>query len=96
MTSFPSYQEPHIYYEPKVEFNLFIKDLLWWIFVINLLVALFNMLSLGALDGGRFFYLTIAGLTGSEKVAKFSYKLIAYIIWVLFLALIIKWAIGFF
>ena len=38
--------------------------------IINLLVALFNMLPLGFLDGGRFFYLTFLGLTGSEKVAK--------------------------
>jgi len=96
MNSFPSYQEPHIYYKPKVEFNLFIKDLLWWIFIINLLVALFNMLPLGALDGGRFFYLTIAGITKSEKVAKFCYKAVGYIIWVLLLALIVKWTIGFF
>jgi len=88
---FPSYKESHVYYTPKNEFVSFIKDLLWWVVIINLLVGLFNMLPLGILDGGRFFYLTVLSITKSEKSAKKSFSLITYFIAALFLLLIIRW-----
>jgi len=92
----PSYKEDHVYYEPKNDASLFIKDLLWWIFIINFLVALFNMLPVGALDGGRFFYLTILGITKSKKVAKRSFAMMTYFILFLFVILMIKWVFSFF
>jgi membrane-associated protease RseP (regulator of RpoE activity) len=91
----PSYKKSFVYYEPKNDFYLFIKDLLWWIVIINLLVALFNMLPLGILDGGRFFYLTILGLTGSKKFAKKTFKFITSFIIFLFLLLMVKWLLNF-
>jgi len=91
----PAYKEDHVYYEPKNDASLFIKDLLWWVFIINLLVALFNMLPVSALDGGRFFYLTILAITKSKKVAKKSFKMITYFILFLFLILMIKWVTSF-
>lgn len=76
-TQFYKIKDPFIYYSPTWDgdFVQFIYDLLWWIVVINILVALFNMLPVAMLDGGRFFYLTIWGITGSEKIGKkaFSY-----------------------
>ena len=92
---FPPYQEPNVYYEPKNSTALFIKDFLWWVMIINLLVALFNMLPLGILDGGRFFYLTVAGITGSEKIAKKFFGIINYMILLLFLILMVKWIFSF-
>jgi membrane-associated protease RseP (regulator of RpoE activity) len=58
----------------------FIYYLFWWIVLINILVALFNMLPLGILDGGRFFYLTILGITGSEKISKKSFKVVTWLL----------------
>ncbi len=68
----------------------FFYDLLWWVMLINLFVGLFNMLPLGILDGGQFFYLTILSLTKSEKVAKKSFKIMsASIIWIFFILLFV-------
>jgi membrane-associated protease RseP (regulator of RpoE activity) len=73
---------PSVYYEKKVngDFLIFIYYLVFWIALINILVALFNMLPLGILDGGRFFYLTIFKITSSEKIAKFLFSAITYAI----------------
>ncbi|MFH1151764.1 MAG: site-2 protease family protein [Nanoarchaeota archaeon] len=96
LSLFPSYAKPHIYYEPKNNPSLFVKDLLWWIVIINSLVALFNMMPLGILDGGRFFYLTVLGITKSEKISERLFKFATYFILFLFIILMVKWAVGFF
>lgn len=93
---FPSYKKPNVYYEPKNEFSIFFGDFLWWVFIINLLVAFFNMIPAGIFDGGRFFYLTVLGLTDSEKIAKKSFKLITSFILFLLLMLMVKWLFSFF
>ena len=92
---FPSYKKTNVYYEPNNNLSNFIKDFLWWVFVINLLVALFNMLPVGILDGGRFFYLTILSMTKSEKFAKRSFKIMTQLILLLFIAIMIKWVFSF-
>ncbi len=67
---FTSFKEPNIYYEPVYgEWSEFIYNLLWWIILISLSVALVNMLPVGIFDGGRFFHLTIWGLTKNRKIA---------------------------
>ena len=91
-----SFKEPHVYYEPKVGgLSVFIYNLLWWIIIISISVALINMLPVGIFDGGRFFYLTILALTKSEKTAKklfiFSTRFFIFIL----LLLLIFWAISF-
>lgn len=93
---FPSYKKPNVYYEPNYSLAPFVQDLLWWIVIINLLVALFNMLPLGILDGGRFFYLTIFGLTKSKRFAKGFFVGITYAILILFVSIMIKWLFSFF
>ncbi len=91
-------KNPNIYYSPTWDgdFVQFIYDLLWWIVIINILVALMNMLPVSILDGGRFFYLTILGLTGSAKWAKKSYSWITWFILLLLAIMMAKWFLNLF
>lgn len=64
------FKESNVYYRPLFGFSEFIYNLLWWVILLSISVALINMLPIGIFDGGRFFFLTIAAITGSEKIAK--------------------------
>ena len=79
-------------YVPKHNPGLtyFFYNMVWWIMIINFLVALFNMLPLGILDGGRFFYLTIEKFTGPKKAEK-AYKFASIFIAAIFIALLGIW-----
>jgi membrane-associated protease RseP (regulator of RpoE activity) len=94
---FSSFRKPNVYYEPKFNgINIFVYNLLWWLILISISVALVNMLPMGIFDGGRFFYLTLMAITKKEKIAK---KIVAYTGFFLFflLALIMFfWALSFF
>ena len=79
-------------YQPVYSFFGFLFNLFWWIMLINFLVALFNMLPLGILDGGQFFYVTILSITGSEKWAKKLYGGLGRIIFLAFVLLMVVWA----
>ncbi len=92
-----SFKESNVYYQPKLgEISIFIYNLLWWLVIVSISVALINMLPVGFFDGGRFFYLTILALTKSEKTAKrlfvFSTQLFIFIL----ILLLIFWGISFF
>ncbi|MCK4649953.1 site-2 protease family protein [Candidatus Pacearchaeota archaeon] len=93
LTKFMGFKESSSYYKPTWDgdFVYFVYHLLWWIMVINLLVALFNMMPLGMLDGGRFFYLAVLGIFGSEKVAKGAYKVATYLILLMFALMMFFW-----
>jgi membrane-associated protease RseP (regulator of RpoE activity) len=95
---FYSFKDPALEYEPKSnpEFTLFIYNLFWWIVLINFSVALTNMLPMGIFDGGRFFYLTILGITKKKKVAEFCFKWVTKIILLVFLVLMLLWVWGIF
>lgn len=91
-----SFKEPHVYYEPKFDgLSIFLYNLLWWVIIISISVALINMLPVGIFDGGRFFYLTVLALTKSEKTAKklfvFSTQFFIFIL----ILLLIFWAVSF-
>lgn len=90
------FREPATDYQPKSnsEATIFFKDLLWWIVIISLSVALTNMLPVGIFDGGRFFYLTILAITGSKKVAEVSFKWATRLLLFVFFLLMVLWAIG--
>ena len=90
-----SFKESSTYYTTTWDgdFVYFIYHLLWWVMLINLLVALFNMMPLGILDGGKFFYLGVWGIFGSEKVARVAYKIATYLILAMFALMMIFWAI---
>jgi membrane-associated protease RseP (regulator of RpoE activity) len=92
---FMGFKDATTYYKPIWDGNFvyFIYHLLWWVMVINLLVALFNMLPLGILDGGRFFYLTVLSITRSKTVAKWAYRVAGYAILFVFLLLMFFWFI---
>ncbi len=92
---FMGFKKSSTYYEPRWDGNLvvFIYDLLWWVMIINLLVALFNMMPLGILDGGQFFYLAILSVTGKKGVAKVLFKVLTYAILFLFLMLMMFWVV---
>lgn len=87
------FKNPSIEYKARYNKDIaeFIYYLLWWTSLISFLVGLFNMLPLGILDGGRFFYLTILSLTKSKKVAENSFKVISGLILFVFLFLTFIW-----
>jgi len=95
---FNFFKEPATHYEPRFNTNLmvFIYQLIWWLALVNISVALVNMLPMGIFDGGRMFMLTIWGITGSEKVGMFMYKLFTYLILGVFLLLMLGWFIAIF
>ncbi len=95
-TSISKIKDPFIFYQSSLgTFGWFVYYLLWWSVLILISVALVNMLPLGIFDGGRFFYLAVWGLTGSEKIGRKSFSLSTWLLLALLLALMIKWALIF-
>lgn len=91
-----SFRDSNIYYESGIgEAGLFIYNLLWWLILISVSVALVNMLPMGIFDGGRFFYLTILAITGKESWAKNSFKWMTYFLLLVLLALMVFWGLAF-
>ena len=94
---FSSFKDSNTHYAPKLgEFSIFIYNLLWWIVLISISVALLNMLPVGIFDGGRFFYLTVLGLTKNKKIAEKSFKFMTQFILFLVVVLMVAWVIGVF
>jgi len=92
-----SFKKQHVYYEPKFDgISWFTYNLLWWLILISFSVALVNMLPVGIFDGGRFFYLTILGITGSKKTAEKSFAFMTYLFLFLLLVIMVFWALSFF
>jgi len=91
------FKDPNTDYEPKFaeNFIIFIYNLIWWIVLVNFSVAVGNMLPLGIFDGGRVFYLTVFGITKSEKIAKAAYKFSTYLFILAFLLLTFLWFVNF-
>jgi membrane-associated protease RseP (regulator of RpoE activity) len=84
------------YYEPILggelsRLTIFIFNLLFWIILINVSVMIVNMLPFGIFDGGRFFYLTILGLTRSKKIAEKSFGVMNFIIMAFLVLLMVVW-----
>ena len=82
-----------LYYESKLgEFGIAIYYLLWWIVLINVFVAIFNMIPAGIFDGGRFFYLTLLALTNNNrKTADKIQKWVVRLLLIALALLILKW-----
>ncbi len=93
---FTSYKDSNIYYSPNFSSAKYIYDLFWWLVLISFSLALLNMLPLGILDGGRFFYLTILAITKSEEKAKKAFKFSTLFFLALIGLLMVFWAKAFF
>ncbi len=86
------FKDPNTYYKAKrfPQFTIFLYNLIWWLILINISVALFNMLPVGIFDGGRVFFLTVKKFT-NEKKAKKAYLVMTYLILFIFLFLMLLW-----
>ena len=95
---FNFFKKPATEYKPKFNSDLiiFIYNLIWWIALVNISVALANMLPMGIFDGGRMFMLTILGITESKKFAEVTFKIVTWIILGAFLLLMFFWAAAIF
>ncbi|HTY43721.1 MAG TPA: site-2 protease family protein [Patescibacteria group bacterium] len=89
-------KQPNVYYEARYNAAEFIYDLLWWLVLICVSVALVNMLPMGIFDGGRFFMLTVWGITKNRKIAEKAFKFVTFLFIFLVIALMVFWAIGVF
>jgi membrane-associated protease RseP (regulator of RpoE activity) len=96
VTTLSSFKKQEIYYESKFDSGEFIYNMLWWLVLISFSVALVNMLPVGIFDGGRFFYLTILGITKSEKTAKLSFRVLTWLFLFLLALIMFYWAKSFF
>ncbi len=96
MNAISSFKDPNIYYKANFGAAEFIYNLLWWLILISFSVALVNMLPVGIFDGGRFFFLTVLGITKNRKIAKIAFSIVTYLFLALLLVIMIFWAIGVF
>jgi membrane-associated protease RseP (regulator of RpoE activity) len=99
-----SFKKQELYYEGKFEASEFIYNMLWWLVLIVFSVALVNMLPAGIFDGGRFFYLTVLGISTrlgvseekSEKIAQRSFRVITWFFLFLLALIMFFWVKSFF
>jgi len=92
------YKDPFVYYKPignstNGSIIVFIYHLLYWITIVNFFVMFFNMLPVGMVDGGRFFYLTVLAMTRSKKYAFIGYKISTWMVIFAFLMMMGVWFI---
>lgn len=92
------FKDDNTYYAPKFapDFILFVYNFFWWMILINISVALTNMLPIGIFDGGRVFYLTALSITKSEKLSKKIVLGATYLILFIFALLMVFWFLSFF
>lgn len=90
-----SFKEDHVYYEANWIGGIFIYDMLWWVILISISVALVNMLPIGIFDGGRVFYLTILAITKSDAKAKKAFSWMTYLFLILLVVLMGFWVFSF-
>ncbi len=85
-------KDPQIQYDSKIgDFGIFVYNLLWWIILLNFLVALTNMLPVGIFDGGRFFYLTVWGVTKNRKAGERAFAFTTWAIILLVALMMVRW-----
>ena len=95
---FSFFKKPGTNYEPRfnAELVVFIYNLIWWLALINLSVAMINMWPVAIFDGGRMFFLTVFAITGSEKFAKQAFAFMTYLILASLLLLMVGWFVAVF
>lgn len=90
-STIPGVGEQGVYYKPDSQVAMFIEGLLEWLVLISFTVALVNMLPVGIFDGGRFFYLTIWEITGSEKQGRRWFGYVTYFFLFLLILIMVGW-----
>jgi len=94
---FTKFKDPNIFYMSKIgDMGIFIYDLLWWVVIINILVALFNMYPAGILDGGRFLMLTVWGITGNKRWGENILKVMTWLLLAFVTVMMVKWVFNIF
>ncbi len=97
ISALASFKDPYTFYQPRLgDASLFIYNLLWWLILISISVALVNMLPAGIFDGGRFFYLTLWGITGSEVFAKKAFSFVTYLFLFIIALVMFFWVLAIF
>ena len=91
-----SFKDQHVYYTANYQAAWFVYNLLWWLILISISVALVNMLPMGIFDGGRFFYLTILGITGSKTKAMKTFKVVTWFLLLLLIVIMAAWVFNIF
>jgi len=93
-----SFKDPAINYEPRYneELTIFVYNLIWWIVLISVSVGLSNMLPAFIFDGGRFWYLTVLGITGHKELAEKVFKIFTFLLLAVFALLMTLWVVGMF
>lgn len=91
-------KKPATSYEPvfNPDLIIFIYNLLWWLALINLSVALINMWPVAIFDGGRMFFLTIWAVSRSERFAQIVFRTLTYIILGALMLLMFGWVLAIF
>ncbi|MEM4331063.1 MAG: site-2 protease family protein [Candidatus Pacearchaeota archaeon] len=90
------FKNPYTYYESIIDKKIteFFYYFIWWCALINLFVALFNMLPFSIFDGGRFSYLLFLSLFKKESYAKAAYKVISSLVVLSLILIIFSWLIS--
>jgi membrane-associated protease RseP (regulator of RpoE activity) len=86
-------KDSYTYYKPVGELSIFVYNLILWIVLINVSVMFVNMLPFSIFDGGRFFYLSVLGITGSKKKSAKWFKAANTFILLILIAMMLAWVI---
>ncbi|MBI4159341.1 site-2 protease family protein [Candidatus Woesearchaeota archaeon] len=78
------------YGKTALDFIFWLRQLLFWIWVISLGVGLFNLLPLGPVDGGRMFFLGMMTFVGKEKAMK-TWKVATVFLLLLLIINLLPW-----
>ena len=84
-----------IYYEPRWDFCWFVYNLLWWIILASISVALVNMLPVGIFDGGMFFYLTVLAIIKDKNKAKKIFSAVTWLFLLIVILIMVFWVLSF-
>ncbi|MEM4318345.1 MAG: site-2 protease family protein [Candidatus Pacearchaeota archaeon] len=84
---------PYLEYKPKNKAFDFVKDLLYWLVIIGISVALFNMLPFSFLDGGKTIYLTFLLIFKNKNAARKGYAFFSFIVILILIAMFVLWFI---
>jgi len=84
---------PYIKIKPKSQAFDFLKDLIYWIIIINISVAIFNMLPFLFLDGGKVSYLTFLSFFKNKKKAMLAYNVFSFIMIFILILIFLFWVL---